>query len=151
MYSLFALWSFPPRSPSFLIDFLLTKKNTRCLNRKRPKNNRNRRCMGLLDMMSKNSEKGSHLGIPGWFFFTKQLGCASLEKKRNQCEQVLDPFFWIVGPIIKKTHATPVPIVLMSFLSRKPLHRLFRLFFCLFLFKHPVSYHSSLNYWWVFH
>ncbi len=68
----------------------------------------------------------------GIVFFIKQLVCVLLENKKNQYEQVL--------ALVSE---------LLDLLSRKPLHRLFRLFFCLFLFKLPVLYHSSLNYWWV--
>ena len=56
----------------------------------------------------------------GIVFFTKQIVCLSLEKKRNQYEQVFVPFFWIVGYIIKKTPASPVPIVILSFSIQTP-------------------------------
>ena len=56
----------------------------------------------------------------GIVFFTKQMVCLSLEKKRNQYEQVFVPFFWIVGYLIKKTPASPVPIVLLSFSIQTP-------------------------------
>ena len=46
--------------------------------------------------------------------------CLSLEKKRNQYEQVFVTFFWIVGYLIKKTPASPVPIVLLSFSIQTP-------------------------------
>ena len=65
----------------------------------------------------------------GIVFFIKQLVCVLLENKKNQYEQVL--------ALVSE---------LLDLLSRKPLHRLFRLFFCLFLFKLPVLYHSSLNF-----
>ena len=67
----------------------------RCLNRKRQKTK-------LFPVFSRED-------------FPNQLWCASLEKKKNQCEHVLDPFFLIVGPLIKKTHPTPVPNVRLSF------------------------------------
>ena len=52
--------------------------------------------------------------------FTKQMVCLSLEKKINQYEQVFVPFLWIVGYLIKKTPASPVPIVLLSFSIQIP-------------------------------
>ena len=51
----------------------------------------------------------------GIVFFTKQMVCLSLEKKINQYEQVFVPFLWIVGYLIKKTPASPVPIVILCF------------------------------------
>ena len=56
----------------------------------------------------------------GKVFFTKQMVCLSLEKKINQYEQVFVPFLWIVGYLIKKTPASPVPIVLLSFSIQTP-------------------------------
>jgi hypothetical protein len=61
----------------------------------------------------------------GILFFTKLLVGVSLEKKRNQSEQVLAHLFRIVGHLIKKTIASPVPIVLLSFLIQTPCGILF--------------------------
>ena len=58
----------------------------------------------------------------------------SLGKKKTNTNR-----FWL--PFSKPSHL----------LSRKPMHCLFRLFFCLFLFKQPVVWYSSLNRWCVFH
>ena len=63
-------------------------------------------------IQKKGNKSCSYCGI---IFFTKQLACVSLEKKRNQYKQVLAPFFWNVENLIKKNPALPVPIVLLSF------------------------------------
>ena len=67
-------------------------------------------------------------------FFTKQLVCVSLEEEKINTNR-----FWL--PFSESS----------DLLSRKPMHCLFGLFFCLFLFQQPVVKYVSLNSWCVFH